>query len=345
MTTIIVLSLLVIFVSFISSFLEAVFLSISPAYVAVAVREGKRYGLLLEHLKENVDRPISAILTLNTIMNVLGSAGVGATTQKLYDDVTVTIVSTILGFCILVFSEFIPKVLGTIYWKQTAPFTAYVIQFVIFALYPIVWLAEFLGKTFNRPESAGVTREEMIATAELGVEEGSLHRKESAIIKNLLTLNSLFVSDIMTPRSVFFALESDLTVEEVHQRHKPIRFSRIPVYHDNLDHVVGLTMRFRIHEALSNDQHEVKIKDITTPISTVSERMTVAGLLDFFIRKKEHLALAVDEYGIVTGLVTLEDAIETLLGVEIVDELDNVTDMRQYALEQWQIRKNQLRRS
>lgn len=345
MTSIIVLAIIVILVSFICSFLEAVFLSISPAFVAVAVREGKRYGLLLEHLKENVDRPISAILTMNTIMNVLGAAGVGAMTQKIYGDLAVSIVSSVLGFCILVFSEFIPKVLGTIYWKQTAPFAAYAIQFMIFVLYPIVWLAEYLGKTFKRPESSGVTREEMIATAELGVEEGSLHRKESAIIKNLLTLNSLFVSDIMTPRSVFFALDADLTVEEVHQRHRPIRFSRIPVFHDNLDHVLGLTMRFRIHEALSNDQHHVKIKDITTPISTVSERMTVAGLLDFFIRKKEHLALAVDEYGIVTGLVTLEDAIETLLGVEIVDELDNVTDMRQYALEQWQIRKNQLRRS
>lgn len=345
MTTVIVLSLLVITVSFVTSFLEAVFLSISPAFVAVAVRENKRYGLLLDHLKENVDRPISAILTTNTIMNTLGSAGVGAITGQLYGNVVVTIVSSILGFCILVFSEFIPKVLGTIYWKQTAPFAAYAIQGMIFVLYPIVWLAEYLGKTFKRPESSGVTREEMIATAELGVEEGSLHRKESAIIKNLLTLNSLFVSDIMTPRSVFFALEAEMTVDEVHQKYRPIRFSRIPVYHDSLDHVIGITMRFRIHEALSNDQHHVKIKDITTPISTVSERMTVAGLLDFFIRKKEHLALAVDEYGIVTGVVTLEDAIETLLGVEIVDELDSVADMRQYALEQWQIRKNQLRRN
>lgn len=345
MTAIIVLSLIVILFSFISSFLETVFLSISPAYVAVAVREGKRYGLLLEHLKENIDRPISAILTLNTIMNVLGAAGVGSMTQKLFDDMAVSIVSAILSLCILIFSEFIPKVLGTIYWKQTAPFAAYAIQFIIFVLYPIVWLAEMIGKTMSRPDTAMVTREEMIATAELGVEEGALHRKESAIIKNLLTLNSLFVSDIMTPRSVFFALDGDMTVEEVHQKHKPIRFSRIPVYQDSLDHILGLTMRFRIHEALSNDQHHVQIKDITTPISTVSERMTVAGLLDFFIRKKEHLALAVDEYGIVTGLVTLEDAIETLLGVEIVDELDNVTDMRQYALEQWQTRKNQMRRS
>lgn len=345
MAFILTLCFFVVLISFICSFLEAVFLSISPAYVAVAVREGKRYGLLLEHLKENVDRPISAVLTMNTVVNTVGSALAGAVTYDLYGSAVTSVISAGLGFCILVISEFIPKVLGTIYWKQTAPVAAYLIQALIFILYPIVALADYLGKAFKRPESIGVTREEMIATAELGVEEGSLHRKESLIIKNLLTLSSLYVSDIMTPRSVFFALEAEMTVEEVHQRYKPIRFSRIPVFHESLDHVIGLTMRYRIHEALSNDQHHVKIQEITTPISTVSERMTVAGLLDFFIRKKEHLALAVDEYGIVTGLVSLEDAIETLLGVEIVDELDSVPDMRQYALEQWQIRKNQLRRT
>ncbi len=324
--------------------MEGCFLSITPAYVALTVKEGKRYGLLLESLKENVDRPLSAILTMNTIVHTLGAGIIGAETQQLYGNVAVSIVTGCLGFIVLVFAEFIPKVLGTVYWKQTAPVAAYIIQAMIFLLFPIVWLAEFLGALLKSHPSISVTREEMIATAEIGVEEGSLHRKESAIIKNLLTLNSLFVSDIMTPRSVFFSLEGDVTVEEVHRKYKPIRFSRIPVYHDNLDHILGMTMRFRIHECLSNDLDSVKIKDITTPVSSVSERMTVAGLLDFLIRKKEHLVLAVDEYGIVTGLVTLEDAIETLLGVEIVDELDNVTDMRQYALEQWQIRKNQLRR-
>lgn len=325
--------------------MEGVLLSISAAYVALAVKQEKRYGRLLEHLKDNVDRPLSAILTMNTIANTVGSAAIGAQVQVMYGNLAVSIVSGLLGFLILVFAEFVPKVLGTVYWKQAAPLAAYIIQAMIFILFPIVWLAEFLGALFRRPDHAAITREEMIASAELGVEEGSIHRKESAIIKNLLTLNSLYVSDIMTPRSVFFALEADMTVDEVHQKYKPLRFSRIPVYQDNLDNIIGITMRYRIHECLSNDQDNTKIKDITTPILTVSERMTVAGLLDFFIRKKEHLALAVDEYGIVTGLVTLEDAIETLLGAEIVDELDHVPDMRQYALEQWQIRKNQLRRT
>jgi CBS domain containing-hemolysin-like protein len=158
-------------------------------------------------------------------------------------------------------------------------------------------------------------------------------------------LNNIFVVDVMTPRSVFFALDGEMTVEEVANKYKPIRFSRIPVFQKNLDQIIGLTHRYKILEALSNDQHQLKIKDIVTTINTVAERMPVSSLIDFLIKKKEHLALAVDEYGIVTGLVTLEDAIETLLGVEIVDEFDNITDMRQYALDQWQMRKNQMRRS
>lgn len=345
MTSILVICVLVVIISFVCSFMEGVFLSITQPFVALAVKNEKRYGRLLEHLKEKVDRPLSAILTMNTITNTVGSAAIGALTLELYGSIAVSIVSALFGFVVLVAAEFIPKVLGTVYWKQSAPAAAYIIQALIFMLYPIVWLAEFLGDFLKRPGQMSVTREEMIATAEMGAEEGSIHRKESAIIKNLLTLNSLFVSDIMTPRSVFFALDADMTVAEAHAKYKPIRFSRIPIFEDNLDHVIGLTMRYRIHECLSNDQDNVKMREICSPISSVSERMTVAGLLDFFIRKKEHLALVVDEYGIVAGLATLEDAIETLLGVEIVDELDHVTDMRQYALEQWQIRKNQIRRA
>jgi CBS domain containing-hemolysin-like protein len=185
----------------------------------------------------------------------------------------------------------------------------------------------------------------MIAAAELGVEEGELHKKESNVIKNLLMMNELYVSDIMTPRSVFFAMEGSLTVEDAAAKYRPIRFSRIPVYENSLDHIIGMTHRYKILEALSGDFHKTKISEITTTINTVPERMTVSAVMEFFVKQKEHLALAADEYGIITGLVTLEDAIETLLGVEIVDEFDNITDMRQYALEQWQIRKNMARKS
>lgn len=344
MAVVVVLFILVIAISFLCSLLEATFLSITSAYVALECQEGHRHGKLLERQKDNIDRPLAAILTLNTISHTAGASAIGAQVHELYGNASVTIASVILTLSVLVFSEILPKIIGVTYWKNLAPFSAYVIQLMMFLLYPIVIFSETLGKMFSRPDEATVTREEMIAAAELGAEEGELHKKESNVIKNLLMLGELYVSDIMTPRSVFFALDAQLTVEEVAAKYKPIRFSRIPVYQANLDNIIGMTHRYKVLEALSHDLHSTKIQDITTPINSVPERMTVSAAIEFFVKQKEHLALAVDEYGIVTGLVTLEDAIETLLGVEIVDEFDTITDMRQYALEQWQIRKNQIRK-
>ena len=345
MTTIITLSVLVLLISACCSMLEAILLSISAAYVAIEVKENPRTGQLMEHLKENLDRPLSAILTLNTITHTAGSAAIGALVQQQFGSFAITLFSLVLTLSVLIFAEIIPKMIGTEYWKTLAPIAIYVIQSIIFILYPIVWLSEVMGRMFKRPDEPEVTRAEVIATAQIGADEGSLHSKESKIIKNLLMLDNIFVSDIMTPRSVMFALDGSMTVEEVFAKYKPIRFSRIPVYEGSLDNIIGLVFRHKIHDTLSNDFHEVKISELALPISSVPERMTAGAALDFFIKRKEHLSLAVDEYGIVTGLVTLEDTVETLLGVEIVDELDSVADMRQYALEQWQLRKNQFRKS
>ncbi|MBX2988910.1 MAG: HlyC/CorC family transporter [Bdellovibrionaceae bacterium] len=345
MTLILLLAFFVLLISFTCSLLEAVILSISPAYVAVAVEQKRRSGPLLLHLTEQIDRPLSAVLTMNTICHTLGSAAIAYQVHSLYGDSMVTLASVLLTFCILIFSEIIPKSLGASHWKTLAPAAAYMAQTLILMLYPFVFLSEKLSSRL-RPatENPEVTREEVIMTAELGAEEGSIKTKESNIIKNLLMLDKMYVSDIMTPRSVFFALEGDMTVEEVMAKYKPIRFSRVPVYNGSLDNIVGMTHRYQILEALSHDQHERRINELTTPISTVPERMTVSQALDFFIREKEHLALAIDEYGVTTGLVTLEDAVETLLGVEIVDEFDHIEDMRKYALEQWQMRKQKMRR-
>ncbi|UYL09818.1 hemolysin family protein [Bdellovibrio sp. SKB1291214] len=333
-------------ISFVCSMLEATLLTSTSAYIAVLVRENRRSAKLLEHLKENLDRPISAILTLNTLSHTLGSAAIAYQVQAQYGEQAVTIASFILTFAILVLSEIIPKSIGAAHWKALIPFTAYTIQLMIICLYPLVIMSEWLGRLFQRrTEEPEVTREEILMTAEMGAEEGSLKGKESNIIKNLLMLDKIYVSDIMTPRSVFFALEKDLTVEEVFNKYKPLRFSRIPVYHGSLDNIVGMTYRYKIHEALSNDQHEKVVGELVTPISSIPERMTASQVLDYFIKEKEHIALAVDEYGIVAGLVSLEDAVETLLGVEIVDELDSVEDMRKFALEQWQLRKQKLRKS
>jgi CBS domain containing-hemolysin-like protein len=346
MTIIILLFISTLVVSFVCSLLEAVLLTSTSAYIAVLIKENKRSAKLLEHLKENLDRPISAILTLNTLSHTLGSAAIAYQVQVNYGEHATTLASFVLTFAILILSEIIPKSIGAAHWKALIPFTAYTIQLMIIILYPLVIMSEWLGKFFQKKEEdPEVTREELLMTAEIGVEEGTLKGKESNIIKNLLMLDKIYVSDIMTPRSVFFALEKDMTVEEVFAKYKPLRFSRIPVYSGSLDNIVGMTYRYRIHEALSNDQHDKKLDELLSPISSIPERMTVSQVLDYFIKEKEHIALAVDEYGIVAGLVSLEDAVETLLGVEIVDELDSVEDMRKYALEQWQMRKQKLRKS
>ncbi|MBL7670829.1 MAG: HlyC/CorC family transporter [Bdellovibrionaceae bacterium] len=345
MLTILILFILVIGISFFCSILESVLLSVSDAYVAVAVKQNRRSGKLLEHLIEKINRPLSAILSLKTLTDTLGSAAIAYYVHQVSNEAMLVVVSILLTLMILVFSEIIPKSLGAAHWKELAPLAAYSTQAIIFFFYPLVVVSEKLTRVIaKQSEHPEITREEMIMNADLGVEEGTLKNKESTIIKNLLMLDKIYVADVMTPRSVFFSLEASETVEDVVQKNKPLRFSRIPVYRDNLDNIVGLTSRYRILEALSHDQHKRTIGELVTKIETISERMPVFQALDHFIKTKEHLALAIDEYGVVTGLVTLEDAIETLLGVEIVDEFDNVEDMRKYALEQWQLRKQKIRK-
>lgn len=335
----------VITVSFTCSLFEAVVLSLSPAFVEVKAESRSRGGRLLKHIFNNKERSISAILTLNTISHTMGSAWIAYEVHAVYGETWVTVTSAALTFFILIFGEIVPKSIGQNNTKSLAVPVAYVVQSMIIVLYPLVKFSEFVSKSLSSPsEEPDITRDEMIKHAEIGVEEGTIKAKESNIIRNLLKLDKIYVSDIMTPRSVITALDASMTVDDIAKRYKPIRFSRLPVYEDSLDHIVGMTHRYKILEALSQDQHTKLIRELMLPINSVSERMTVSQSLDYFVKEKDHLALVTDEYGVVTGLVTLEDAVETLLGVEIVDEFDNIEDMRKYALEQWQQRKN-VRRS
>lgn len=345
MILILVSFIMVLAASFICSLCEAVILSLSPAFVEVAAEKKSKSGMLLKHIIDNPDRSISAILTLNTTSHTLGSAWIAYQVHHLFGESWVTIFSVFLTFMILIFSEIIPKTVGKNHSKSLAFFAAYSIQSMVILLYPLVKLSEYISKSLSSPSNEpDITRDEMIKHAELGVEEGTIKAKESMIIRNLLKLDKIYVSDIMTPRSVFTALDASLSVDDVAKKYKPIRFSRLPVYEDSLDHIIGMTHRYKILEALSQDQHTKLIRELILPINNVSERMTVSQSLDFFIKEKDHLAVVTDEYGVVTGLVTLEDAVETLLGVEIVDEFDNIEDMRKYALEQWQQRKSANRR-
>jgi CBS domain containing-hemolysin-like protein len=340
MFLILVSFILILLVSFLCSLCEAVILTLSPAFVEVRAESKTKSGKLLKHIIDHSDRSISAILTLNTISHTLGSAWIAYQVQHVFGEVWVSLCSVVLTFMILIFSEIVPKTIGKNHAKTLATVVAYNIQVMTLVLYPIVKFSELVSKSLSSPsEEPDVTRDEMIKHAEIGVEEGTIKAKESTIIRNLMKLDKIHVSDIMTPRSVITALDASLSVEDVAKKYRPIRFSRLPVYEDSLDHIVGMTHRYKILEALSLDQHTKLIRELVLPINTVSERMTVAQALDFFVKEKDHLALVTDEYGVVTGLVTLEDTVETLLGVEIVDEFDNIEDMRKYALEQWQLRK------
>lgn len=332
-------------VSFICSILEAVFLSVSPSYIAIAVKNGRRHGKLLEHLKERLNRPISAILTINTVANTVGGAAVGAQVHKLYGDNYLALFSALATVVILIGGEFIPKVLGASNWKRLAPVAAYMIEGLILAVFPFVWLAERLARVLGQEPESTVSREEVIVTAEMGADEGSIRPKESAIIKNLLMLDNMKIADIMTPRAVMYAFESGTTVSEIMNVHKPIRFSRVPIFKDDLDHILGVVHRYKILEEVSHDRDNTKVDELMTAIHSIPENISVAAALDQFIKRHEHIFIVVDDYGSTTGIVSLEDAIETLLGVEIVDEFDSVADLRQFALDQWRERKQKLQGS
>jgi CBS domain containing-hemolysin-like protein len=342
MTLLIFFFLLATAVSFVCSLLESVILSVSPAYIAVAVKQGRRSGVILKELKDQVDRPLAAILTLNTVSHTIGAAGVGAQVQIVYGDQHLAVASGVLTLVILIFSEIIPKTIGASNWKQLAPACAYTTRALVIMLTPFVLLSEFLNSIFSGDKESTVTREEMMMTAELGANEGTIKQKESTVIKNMLMLDVIQIKDIMTPRSVIAAFEDHETVQSVMDNNRPIRFSRIPIYNDDLDHIQGMVHRYKILEASSHDLDNLKIVELMTPIHTIPEDISVAAALDQFIKRRDHVFIVVDEYGSTSGLVSLEDAVETLLGVEIVDEFDSVADMRQFALEQWRERKQKL---
>ena len=336
---------LAVFVSFFCSLLEAVMLSTTSVYVRSAIKKNKAYGLVLKNLKHKVDRPLSAILTLNTIANTVGATGVGAQVHTLYGSSYVAIASGILTLIILIFSEIIPKTIGATYWRALAPLAAYAVKGLIVFTYPFVWMFEKLSNVLAKRKMASVTREDMIVTAEMGASEGIIGQKESRVIKNLLMLDTLKVSEVMTPRAVILAFDKNMTIKQVMSQKQPIRFSRVPLYSSTLDQIEGLIHRYKILEAYSHDLFNIPLKDYIQPIHSIPDQMSVAAALDQFIKRKEHIFIAIDSYGALTGLVTLEDAVETLLGVEIVDEFDSVEDMRKYALEQWQARKEKRTRA
>ena len=329
MTLLLAYFFLALFLSFLCSLLEAVLLSTPASYSSILSKKNSSEGERLERFKENINRPLAAILTVNTFAHTLGAAGVGAQTLYLYGENSVAIASGILTLLILIISDIINKTIGSVYWRGLIGKTTIVVEILIFFTYPLVLLAEYISN-FGEDE-ATVTREEVIAMAEMGEDEGVLEEQETDIIENTLKLKDVKVKDIMTPRSVIFALKSDLTVGQVLEEHDTLDFTRIPIFEGNIDVIKGMVNRYEIINRKAEDQFSTRMHEISQEVPFVNENDPIDKVLELFIKNRDHMALVSDNNQALTGLITLEDAIETILGQEIVDEHDSVVDMRDLA--------------
>ena len=326
-------------VSFICSLLESVILSVTHSHIGTLVKSNPSKGKLLQRLKDDINRPLAAILTLNTIANTIGAAGMGAQALHVYGSHAVAAASAILTFSILIFSEILPKTLGAYFCRSLAIPSAYVIRALMVITFPFVWLSNTLSSAINSNEDR-VSREEITAMAEMGEDEGSIDEHESDIIENLFRLKEIQIEDILTPRSVIYAFEDIQTVGKIMDSNEDIIFSRIPVFHDNIDNVIGMVYKDTVLETMADDFFEKTMADLVEPVETVYEKESVESVLNKFTKNRSHMFIVKDEFGGTTGIVTLEDCIETLLGVEIMDESDEVADMRKLAKDQQRQKKH-----
>ena len=330
-------------VSFLCSMMEAVLLSVTPSYVAALEREGSAVGKRIHQFKENVDRPLAAILSLNTIAHTVGAAGVGAQAAVVFGEAYTGVVAGVLTLLILVLSEIIPKTLGAVYWRTLTPLVVRMLTATIVAVWPLVKLSQGITRLLSQDEDeAAFSREEFTAMAELGEEEGVFEEKESRILRNLFRFNSLRVKDVMTPRTVIFQMPEQKTIGDVVEEHNEFRFSRIPVYEDDPDDITGYVLKDEMLLRAAQEEFDVSLSEISRDILVVHETLPLPDLLERLLDRLEHIALVVDEYGGVAGVVTMEDVVETLLGLEIVDEADSVEDMQALARKQWFKRAREL---
>lgn len=318
-------------VSFLCSLLEAGLLSVPMSHVELMAKEKRRGGELLKRMKTHVDRPLAAILTLNTIAHTIGAAGVGAQVLVIWGSGAVAIGSAVVTLLILVFSEIIPKSIGAAQAKPLAAFTAYTIRGMIWLTYFLIVPLEWISSRLGGGHAAQVTRDEVAITAELGHSAGVIDPRETRIIRNLFRLSQITVKDIMTPRPVVFALPREATADQVVEEHGRLRFTRIPIHGENIDDIVGHITRHAIHQARNEGRGGDALDLIDEPLGHAAENDSVADTLDRLIAEQQHMLVVQDEFGGTAGLVTLEDCIETLLGVEIVDETDTADDMREAA--------------
>ena len=351
MTTLLLWATVSIFFSFLCSILEAVLLSVTPTFINIKKQEGKDYALTLEALKKDVDKPLIAILTLNTIAHTLGAMMVGIEAEKLPFKIellginTVGVISAIMTFLILVASEIIPKTIGATYWKQLANFTSKALTILIFPLKwtGILWMLQLTTKLIGgKGHGSVLTREGFMVMTDMAHEEGVFQENESKVIKNLLTFKEVFAKDVMTPRTVMKTEDETTTVEDFFNKNLNLHFSRIPVYIDDPDDIKGLVLKVEIFKEMALNNGQKKLSELKRDIIVVNRDLPIPTLFEKLIESRNHMALVVDEYGSVSGLVTMEDVIETLLGLEIMDESDDVSDLQLLARKSWEGRAKKL---
>jgi CBS domain containing-hemolysin-like protein len=318
-------------VSFLCSVLEAVLLSITPSYMEKLSSEKPGAGKSISRVKERLDESLSSILILNTFAHTMGAAGVGSQALQVFGPEWETLIAVLLTLAILYFSEIIPKTLGATFWRSLAIPAAFIISWLVKLVYPLVWLSTRLTKLFSSSSENEISRDEIIALASIGHREGILFTHENEYLANLLKLREVSTGQILTPRTVVHMLNENLTVKEALDNESTLRFTRIPVYAGSTDNVTGKVIRVDLFNAERNGQGNIPVKDVAKKVIHVSEKLPVHNLLDMFIKHHMHLFIVEDEYGQTSGIVTLEDVIETLLGREIVDESDTVVDMQQLA--------------
>ncbi|TWU65310.1 Hemolysin C [Crateriforma conspicua] len=328
--------------SFYCSVAEAVLLSITPSFIATLGQRKPKAAKRLEDLKDNIDRPLAAILSLNTIAHTIGAAGVGAEVVRLYGDQYLAAASAVMTLLILVLSEIIPKTIGALYWRTLGPIVATSVRWLIWILYPLVWMSERLTRLLSGGKSHHtLTREELSAMAKIGAKQGVLEANEHRIFDSMIRFPRVTAQEVMTPRAVVLAVSESSTVAEALAQESILSVSRIPVYEGTLDHVSGFVLKDDLLLAQARGQDTDPITTYRRPLLTVRDEVRLPRLLDQLLQGRHHIAIVVDQYGSVVGLVTLEDIVETLLDLEIIDEHDREVDMQKLARRRWEKRLSQ----
>ena len=339
--------------SFACSVWEAVLLSITPSYVNAKMESGSPIGTKLQEFKKDIDRPLSAILTLNTIAHTVGAIGVGAQAAVIFgnDDINIgglhlsyeSIIAGLMTLAILILSEIIPKTIGANMWKSLAPFTVKSLSVLLKLLFPFVWISQLITKGLKKEKDKSVlSRADFLALANVGKDSGALQEKESHIIANLLGLNKLTVHDVMTPRPVMQSADETITIRDYYDQNKIMRFSRIPVFKDDPDNIVGLVLKDVILQEILEGRGEEPLSRIKREISMIGQDKSLSELFDHLTENRQHISVVVDKFGSITGLVTMEDLFETILGMEIMDEFDEVADLQALARKRWNERAKKL---